>query len=78
MSGSTCARLSAPTSQMQLLYKLPETEVRAGAGDAGESRTGTHAPSWNYCPTLQREKLRPRKSRLLLQDHMVNLREQED
>lgn len=31
MSGSTRARLSAPTSQMQLLYKLSETEVRAGA-----------------------------------------------
>lgn len=35
MSGSTCARLSAPASQMQLLYKLWETEVRAGAGGAG-------------------------------------------
>lgn len=31
MSGSTRARLSAPASQMQLLYKLSETEVRAGA-----------------------------------------------
>lgn len=37
MSGSTCARLSAPTSQMQLLYKLPEKEVRAGVGGAGGS-----------------------------------------
>ena len=45
MSGSTCARLSAPTSQMQLLYRLRETEVRAGAGGAGGPGPSGRPPS---------------------------------
>lgn len=56
MSGSACARLSAPASQIQLLYKLWETEVRPGVGGAGASGPGSRHTSWDYCPIRQRGK----------------------
>lgn len=55
MSGSTCARLLAPTSQMQLLYKLPETEDRHGLGAGGPHSAGITAPLYRGQIEAQRD-----------------------
>lgn len=72
MFGSACARLSAPVSQMQLLYRLPETEGRAGGRVPVRSEPMGIHPQPDFCPILRRGKLRPRELRLLLQSHTVS------
>lgn len=56
MSGSTCARLSAPTSQMQLLYKLRKQRAGRGLGAPGSQGPGGPTSSPDDGPIVQRGK----------------------
>lgn len=77
MSGSTCARLSAPTSPMQLLYKLPETEVTTGFGVQGCGAQG-NLHRTGMTTLVSKGKLRPRELKPLHHGDTVSPGKQQD